>query len=132
MFKLCAPALIYLCFSMIQIIIDMFKQLYQEALYKLVAMILITLLLNILCEQNLELVAWIIVLTPFILMTEMIIMLAYIFGINKGNINYKDQKQVQSSSIIPKVTYAFNQGSTYSQESKTPPMTSSSPAYQYW
>ena len=47
MFKLCAPALIYLCFSIIQIILDMFKELYQEALFKLVAMIIITLMLNI-------------------------------------------------------------------------------------
>ena len=126
MFKLCAPALIYLCFSLIQIILDMFKQLYQDALYKLVAMVLITLLLNMLCEQKLELVAWIIVLVPFILMTEMIIMLAYIFGINNGKINYKDQKPDQPS--IPKVSYAFNQDTPPPTQ---PPMFSSSPAYQY-
>ena len=66
MFKLCAPALIYLCFSIIQIILDMFKELYQEALFKLVALIIITLMLNILCEQNLEIVACIIVLVHFI------------------------------------------------------------------
>ena len=121
MFKLCAPALIYLCFSIIQIILDMFKELYQEALFKLVALIIITLMLNILCEQNLEIVAWIIVLVPFILMTEMIIMLVYIFGVNasNGTIDYKkDENEDQDEDT--KVSYVFV---------KNPPQGSSSPAY---
>ena len=119
MFKLCAPALIYLCFSIIQIILDMFKELYQEALFKLVALIIITLMLNILCEQNLEIVAWIIVLVPFILMTEMIIMLVYIFGVNtyNGTINYK--KDETNTKDTP-VSVVFV---------KSPPQGSSSPAY---
>ena len=120
MFKLCAPALIYLCFSIIQIVLDMFKELYQEALFKLVAMIIITLMLNILCEQNLEIVAWIIVLVPFILMTEMIIMLVYIFGVNvsNGTIDYKkDTTEVAEESTV---SYVFV---------KNPPQGSSSPAY---
>ena len=120
MFKLCAPALIYLCFSIIQIVLDMFKELYQEALFKLVAMIIITLMLNILCEQNLEIVAWIIVLVPFILMTEMIIMLVYIFGVNvsNGTIDYK--KDENSTDEEPPVSVVFV---------KNPPQGSSSPAY---
>ena len=121
MFKLCAPALIYLCFTIIQIVLDMFKELYQEALFKLVAMIIITLMLNILCEQNLELVAWIIVLVPFILMTEMIIMLAYIFGVNtyNGTIDYKKDEN-EDKDEETKVSYVFV---------KNPPQGSSSPAY---
>ena len=121
MFKLCAPALIYLCFSLIQIILDMFKELYQDALFKLVAMIMITLLLNILCEQNLELVAWIIVLVPFILVTEMIIMLVYIFGVKtyNGTINYKNE---QPNSTVTKSTNPIH---SY----PSPPYGSSSPAY---
>jgi hypothetical protein len=120
MFKLCAPALIYLCFSIIQIILDMFKELYQEALFKLVALIIITLMLNILCEQNLEIVAWIIVLVPFILMTEMIIMLVYIFGVNasNGTIDYK--KDTNEVAEEPSISYVFV---------KSPPQGSSSPAY---
>jgi hypothetical protein len=121
MFKLCAPALIYLCFTIIQIVLDMFKELYQEALFKLVALIIITLMLNILCEQNLELVAWIIVLVPFILMTEMIIMLAYIFGVNtyNGTIDYKKDEN-EDKDEETKVSYVFV---------KNPPQGSSSPAY---
>ncbi len=126
MFKLCAPALIYLCFSIIQIILDMFKELYQDALFKLVAMIMITLLLNILCEQNLELVAWIIVLVPFILITEMIIMLVYIFGVKtyNGTIDYKNE---QTNSTVTKSTETKSTNPIHSYPS--PPYGSSSPAY---
>ena len=120
MFKLCAPALIYLCFSIIQIVLDMFKELYQEALFKLVAMIIITLMLNILCEQILEIVAWIIVLVHFILMTEMIIMLVYIFGVNtyNGTIDYKKDTNEGAEDTPVSVVFV-----------KTPPQGSSSPPY---
>ena len=124
MFKLCAPALIYLCFSIIQIVLDMFKELYQEALFKLVAMIIITLMLNILCEQNLELVAWIIVLVPFILITEMIIMLVYIFGVNtyNGTIDYAN---APANTKTNTTNMTVNTPTT-----KAYPKGSSSPAYQ--
>ena len=77
-------------------------------------------MLNILCEQNLEIVAWIIVLVPFILMTEMIIMLVYIFGVNvsNGTIDYK--KDENSTDEEPPVSVVFV---------KNPPQGSSSPAY---
>lgn len=121
MFKLCAPALIYLCFSIIQIVLDMFKELYQEALFKLVAMIMITILLNILCEQNLDLVAWIIVLVPFMLITEMMIMLVYIFGVNtyNGTIDYANAPANVKTKMNANIT-----------TTKAYPKGSSSPAYQ--
>jgi len=89
MFKLCAPSIIYLCFSLLQIIINLLKGLFEDATFKFITMIMVTILLNILCQQNLEVVAWIIVFVPFILMTELTIMLVYIFGVNHGQINYK-------------------------------------------
>jgi len=103
----------------------MFKELYQDALFKLVAMIMITLLLNILCEQNLELVAWIIVLVPFILITEMIIMLVYIFGVKtyNGTIDYKNE---QTKSTETKSTNSIHSTNI---SYPSPPYGSSSPAY---
>ena len=107
----------------------MFKQLYQDALYKLVAMIIITLMLNILCEQNLELVSWIIVLVPFILITEMIIMLVYIFGVNtyNGTIDYADKNVKPPNSNTIATTNTHTNTFVYSP---VPPKGSSSPAYQ--
>ena len=80
MFKLCAPSIIYLIFSMTQIIIDTFKGLYNTAFVKIIIMIMVTLLLNILCESGLGVVSWIIVFIPFILMTVVVSMILYVFG----------------------------------------------------
>ena len=49
--NLCAPAIIYLIFSITQILIDTFKGLYNTAFIKFIVMIMITLLLNILCQS---------------------------------------------------------------------------------
>ena len=52
-------------------------------------MVMVTLLLNILCEQGLSVVSWIIVFIPFILMTVIVSMLLYVFGLDAatGKIN---------------------------------------------
>jgi hypothetical protein len=91
MINLCVPAIIYLIFSITQIIIDVFKGLYNTAFMKGIVMVMVTLLLNILCEKGLSFVSWIIVFIPFIMMTVVVSMLLYVFGLDAstGSINYK-------------------------------------------
>lgn len=88
--QLCAPAIIYLIFSITQILIDSFKGLYNTALMKTVVMIMVTFLLQILCKGGLTIVSWIIVFIPFILMTVIVSLLLYFFGLNAttGRLNY--------------------------------------------
>ena len=90
MINLCGPAIIYLIFSLTQIIIDLFKGLYNTAFMKTIVMTMVTLLLNILCEKGLSVVSWIIVFIPFILMTVIVSMLLYVFGLDAatGTLNY--------------------------------------------
>lgn len=90
MINLCAPAIIYLIFSVTQILIDTFKGLYNTAGMKVIVTIMVTLLLNILCEKGLSMVSWIIVFIPFILMTVIVSMLLYIFGLDvaTGTLDY--------------------------------------------
>ena len=80
--KLCTPAIIYLGFSIIQIVIDTFKGMYNAAFLKTLVMVLMTLVLNILCSRNLTLVAWLIVFIPFILMTYITSLLLFVFGLS--------------------------------------------------
>jgi tetrahydromethanopterin S-methyltransferase subunit E len=89
--QLCAPAIIYLLFSITQILIDTLKGLYNTALMKILVTIVVTILLNILCEKGLGIVSWIIVFIPFILMTVIVSVLLYIFGLDAatGKMNYK-------------------------------------------
>ena len=78
--NLCAPALIYLVFSLVQIIINIFNGLYNTALMNIIIATLITSLLNILCINNLKTISWLIVFIPFIFMTIVTLLIVYIFS----------------------------------------------------
>lgn len=80
--KICSPALIYLIFALTQIIIDIFKSLYSQAIFKFIQMIFFTILLNILCMRGLGIVSWMIVFIPFILMTVITGILMTVFGLD--------------------------------------------------
>jgi len=102
MFSLCAPSIIYLIFSITQILIDLYKGLYNTAFMKVIVASMVTLLLNILCEKGLDFVSWFIVFIPFILMTIVVSMLLYVFGLDaaRGKFDYtcKDQSGNKSST----------------------------------
>ena len=80
--RLCTPALIYLIFSVAQVLIDTFKGMYNTALIKIILTIVFTFLLNYLCQAGLGILSWIIVFLPFIFYTYMMIILYNIFGID--------------------------------------------------
>jgi predicted membrane protein len=94
MLTLCSPAIIYVIFSATQIVIDLYRGFLNTALVKTFVMIMVTLLLNILCERDLGVVSWMIVFIPFILMTVIVSLLLYFFGLNAttGYINNNSQQ----------------------------------------
>ena len=102
---ICGPALVYLSFSLVQIIIDIYKAQFYTAFFKFWTMLLITTILNILCERGLETVSWMFVFIPIITMTILLVVLIYFLGFNPGQINKKfnvnkpQQKQQQEASI---------------------------------
>jgi len=101
MFNLCSPALIYVAFSITQIVIDTFKGLYNQSLMKLFVMVMITILLNSLCVSGMGVVSWIIVFIPFIMMSIISSVLLYIFGLNAttGTFNTNTNTNTNASSI---------------------------------
>ena len=128
MFKLCPPALIYIVFSIAQIIIDTFKGLYNTAFMKFVVAILVTLLLNGLCDGGLGIISWIIVFVPFILMTFVVAMLLYIFGLN-ATIGPAPQQTTSVSIVKQQETKTVNQPTTVFKKNFFPYSTTS-PAYE--
>ena len=99
LYSLCTPALIYLIFSLSQIIIDTFKGLHIIAFFKFITMIIFTLLLNGLCSAGLGIVSWVIVFIPFMLMTVITSILIYIFGLDPitGRLKYiKKNKYIKT------------------------------------
>ena len=55
--NLCAPALIYLMFSITQVVIDSVKGLYNTALVKIWVAFIFTILLNYLCQLGLGIIS---------------------------------------------------------------------------
>ena len=80
--NLCAPALLYVAFSVTQIIIDTYKRMYNTALVKIIVMIIFTFILNILCQRGLGIISWFIVFIPFITMTVITSILLITFGLH--------------------------------------------------
>ena len=64
---------------------------------------MVTLLLNILCQRGLNTISWIIVFIPFILMTVIVSLLLYIFGLNSttGSLNYSCQDSSNNTTSTP-------------------------------
>lgn len=89
--SLCPPAILYLGFSLIQIIVDIFKNMYNTAIVKFIVMIVFTLILNILCNSGLTIISWMIVFIPFIMMTILTSILLFVFGLSptSGKLDYK-------------------------------------------
>lgn len=78
--NVCAPALIYIAFSITHIAIEMLRMNYNTAFVKFIVMIVFTILLNILCSRGLTVISWFLVMMPFIIMTFMTTILVFTFG----------------------------------------------------
>ena len=122
--NICSPALLYLLFSITQIIIDTFNRMYNTALVKFVVSIIFTYILNLMCNRGLTLISWIIVFIPFILMSVITTMLLLVLGLSplKGKIKTfeysknKDNNNDMMNSINSVVTTHKNvntQNTTY-------------------
>jgi len=91
----CAPALLYVAFSLTHIIIDTFKRMYNTAFVKFIVMIIFTFVLNLMCERGLGIISWFIVFIPFITMTVITSLLLITFGLSpiRGKTTYVDKRK---------------------------------------
>ena len=101
--ELCPPALIYLIFSTTQVIIDSVKGLYNTALMKIWVAILFTILLNYLCSLGLGTISWLIVFIPFILMSVIVTLLLFMFGLDPetGKLAIYDESKKNKKQAPP-------------------------------
>ena len=104
--SLCPPAVLYLGFSVIQIIIDLFRGQQNVAFLKIAVMIIFTILLNQLCMGGLTIISWFIVFIPFIMMTYVTTILLYVFGLNPTQGTHPQQLQQQQVQPDPRITKA--------------------------
>jgi len=90
--SVCPPALLYLAFSIIQIIIDMYRGDTVQAFLKFIVMIIFTIVLNAICSSGMTIISWFIVFIPFILMTYITTILFFVFGIDPSKITEQKKK----------------------------------------
>lgn len=102
---LCAPAILYVGFTLIQIIIDMFKELYNTAFLKFIVMIVFTIILNIMCRHGLGIISWFIVFIPFVFMTIITTTLLFVLDLDpkKGRFKYSVEYPEQQKKPFPTI-----------------------------
>jgi hypothetical protein len=79
---LCAPALLYVVFFLIQIVIEISNESYKQALTQAIICVIFTCILQIFCNAELTLVAWLLVFIPVIMYTYMVLLIFMVFRLN--------------------------------------------------
>jgi hypothetical protein len=79
---LCAPALLYVVFFLIQIVIEISNESYKQALTQTIICVIFTCILQIFCNANLTLIAWLLVFIPVIMYTYMVLLIFMVFRLN--------------------------------------------------
>tara|TARA_B100000287_G_C20598290_1_gene767015 strand:- start:225 stop:1313 length:1089 start_codon:yes stop_codon:yes gene_type:complete len=103
--NLCGPAILYIGFSLIQIIIDCIKNNYENALIKFIIMIVLTILLNILCSIGFSVISWFLVFIPIIMMTIMSTLTLRIFGLEPDSKTIRSNVRDISNNMDPSGNY---------------------------
>ena len=116
--KLCAPAILYIAFSLTQIIIDVFKEMYNTAFFKFIVMVVFSIVLNILCSRGLGVISWFIVFVPFIMMTIITTMLLFVFGLSPttGGLDYTVDYPNPQKDVVVVTNSGVNQPYEQGQE----------------
>ena len=79
---LCAPALLYVVFFLIQIVIEISNESYKQALTQAIICVIFTCILQIFCNAELSIVSWILVFIPIIMYTYMVLLIFMVFRLN--------------------------------------------------
>uniref|UniRef100_A0A6C0EEY6 Uncharacterized protein n=1 Tax=viral metagenome TaxID=1070528 RepID=A0A6C0EEY6_9ZZZZ len=131
--RLCTPAIIYVVFSVVQIIMDLYTGLINTAVVKFFIMIIMTILLNVLCQRDLAIISWIIVFIPFIMMTFIVSLILYIFGLSKatGSESYSKTANSKTAEFTAPANVYSPQTPYNPQPSIYPPAMGYPPANTY-
>jgi hypothetical protein len=97
---ICGPGLVYIGFSLIQIFIDIYNGVMNQAFLKFIIMLVFTLIINILCDLGFSVIAWFLVFIPIIMMTIISTLLLQVFGLDSENKNLNSRKITKDISNI--------------------------------
>ena len=108
--QICSPALIYVIYMTIQIVLDIFQGFYNKSFVKIILLFVIGAGLNMLCENGYFVLAWILVFIPFVLMSLIVVMILFLIKKKEtsGDIKTeKDKKENQAPIIVMPNNYSI-------------------------
>ncbi len=100
---LCMPSLIFLVFGTTHVILDTYSGLYNRAFVQIWITLLVTLLLNALCQHDMSFISWVFVFVPFLLMSVVAALLLFAFGLDPASGKQVDPSGVGAPSAFPVV-----------------------------
>jgi len=77
---LCPPAIVFIVFVMVHVIMELYDYQYKRALLKAILAILVVCLLEALCLSKMEIISWVIVFMPLIIYSYMTLVIYFVFG----------------------------------------------------
>jgi hypothetical protein len=86
---LCPPALLYVVFFIISIVIELSEEKYRTAFTQTIICIVFTCILQLFCMADMSLMAWILVFIPIIMYTYMVLIIFLVFRMSP-----KDNKHI--------------------------------------
>jgi hypothetical protein len=112
---------------------DLYTGLINTAVIKFFIMIIMTILLNLLCQRDLAIISWIIVFIPFIMMTFIVSLILYIFGLSKttGSTTYSQTANSQTAQFTAPANVYSPETPYNPQPSIYPPAIGYPPANTY-
>jgi hypothetical protein len=122
------PALIYLIYSFTHVVIDTYKGLYNTAMIEIWIGIVFTLLLNILCDQELGIIAWLIISIPFLLMTVIASLVLFVFRLNPATGQAIDTSTSTTTTSTPSTTPSTSTSTPSTSTSTTQSTTTTTPS----
>ena len=82
---LCPPAIVFIVFVMVHVIMELYDYKYKRALLKTLLAILVVCLLEALCLSNMSIISWVIVFMPLIIYSYMTLIIFFVFGTNPSD-----------------------------------------------
>jgi hypothetical protein len=92
---LCSPALLYVIFASVQIIFDLFNEMWMLAITKTFVAVIFTFVLNMLCVNGLSMISWFLILIPFLFTLLLVEILIFILGVQN-----KISEPIKKETII--------------------------------
>jgi ABC-type bacteriocin/lantibiotic exporter with double-glycine peptidase domain len=82
---LCPPALLYVVFFMISIVVELSEKNYKTAFTQTIICIIFTCILQLFCMADMSLLAWVLVFIPIIMYTYMVLIIFIVFSMSPAD-----------------------------------------------